>query len=82
MLRSGGVGIYGASYGGFMTLMAMAQEPDLFSVGVAIAPVTDWAGYDTAYTERYLGTPDRQPGGVSALLGPRPRRRTCAAACC
>lgn len=61
VLRSGGVGIYGTSYGGFMTLMAMAREPDLFSVGVAIAPVTDWAGYDTAYTERYLGHPATDP---------------------
>lgn len=61
VLRSGGVGIYGGSYGGFMTLMAMAQEPDLFRVGVAIAPVTDWTGYDTAYTERYLGTPADHP---------------------
>ncbi len=57
VLRDGGVGIYGGSYGGFMTLMAMAQEPDLFRVGVAIAPVAEWTGYDTAYTERYLGAP-------------------------
>lgn len=61
VLRSGGVGIYGASYGGFMTLMAMAAEPDLFPIGVAVAPVTDWTGYDTAYTERYLGTPAGNP---------------------
>jgi dipeptidyl-peptidase-4 len=61
VLRQGGVGIYGGSYGGFMTLMAMAREPELFSVGVAIAPVTDWGGYDTAYTERYLGTPADHP---------------------
>lgn len=60
-LRSGGVGIYGGSYGGFMTSLAMAREPDLFRVGVAIAPVTDWSGYDTAYTERYLGTPAGDP---------------------
>jgi len=57
VLRRGGVGIYGGSYGGFMTLMAMAREPELFRVGVAVAPVTEWSGYDTAYTERYLGTP-------------------------
>jgi dipeptidyl-peptidase-4 len=44
-----------------MTLMAMAREPELFSVGVAVAPVTDWSGYDTAYTERYLGTPADHP---------------------
>ncbi len=63
VLRDGAVGIYGGSYGGFMTLMAMAREPDLFGVGVAIAPVADWAGYDTAYSERYLGTPSANPKG-------------------
>ena len=61
LLRRGGVGIYGGSYGGFMTLMAMAREPELFPVGVAIAPVADWSGYDTAYAERYLGTPAGNP---------------------
>lgn len=57
----GRVGITGGSYGGFMTLRAMALRPDLFRVGVAVSPVTDWAGYDTAYTERYLGLPQEQP---------------------
>jgi dipeptidyl-peptidase-4 len=61
VLRRGGVGIYGGSYGGFMTLMAMAREPELFTVGVAMAPVADWSGYDTAYSERYLGTPAGNP---------------------
>lgn len=51
------VGIVGGSYGGFMVILAMALEPDIFTTGVAIAPVSEWAGYDTAYTERYLGTP-------------------------
>jgi len=51
------VGITGGSYGGYMTLRAMALEPDIFRVGVAVAPVTEWRGYDTAYTERYLGMP-------------------------
>jgi dipeptidyl-peptidase-4 len=55
------VGITGGSYGGFMTILAMAREPDLFRTGVAVAPVADWAGYDTAYTERYLGTPSQNP---------------------
>jgi dipeptidyl-peptidase-4 len=54
----GRVGITGGSYGGFMTIRAMALEPGLFRVGVAVAPVTDWHGYDTAYTERYLGLPE------------------------
>lgn len=51
------VGIYGWSYGGYMTLMAMMKAPEIFSVGVAGAPVVSWDGYDTAYTERYMGLP-------------------------
>jgi dipeptidyl-peptidase-4 len=53
--------ITGTSYGGFMTLMCLIQRPDLFTAGVAVAPVTDQAGYDTAYTERYLGDPNADP---------------------
>jgi len=56
-------GIYGWSYGGYMTAMAMLKAPDLFQVGVAGAPVTSWDGYDTAYTEKYLGTPRDNPDG-------------------
>ena len=55
------IGLYGWSYGGYMTLRCMAREPQLFRVGVAGAPVVDWDGYDTAYTERYLGTPAANP---------------------
>ena len=55
------VGITGGSYGGFMTLRAMELRPDLFRVGVAVSPVTNWTGYDTAYTERYLGLPVDEP---------------------
>jgi dipeptidyl-peptidase-4 len=55
------VGIYGWSYGGYATLLAMLREPDLFRVGVAGAPVTALDGYDTAYTERYMGTPADEP---------------------
>ena len=46
-----------------MTAMAMLKAPDLFQVGVAGAPVTSWDGYDTAYTEKYLGTPRDNPDG-------------------
>jgi dipeptidyl-peptidase 4 len=53
----GRVGIYGWSYGGYMTCMALLRAPDLFRVGVAGAPVTHWDGYDTHYTERYMGHP-------------------------
>ncbi len=51
------IGIFGWSYGGYMALMALAQQPGTFAAGVAVAPVTDWALYDTHYTERYLGMP-------------------------
>jgi dipeptidyl-peptidase 4 len=57
------IGMFGHSYGGFMTLMCLMQRPDLFKAGVAVAPVTDWALYDTHYTERYLGTPEDNPAG-------------------
>ncbi|WCL52700.1 S9 family peptidase [Gimibacter soli] len=57
------VGFWGWSYGGYMTLMALSQAPDVFKAGMAVAPVTDWRLYDTAYTERYLGMPDA-PGDV------------------
>lgn len=57
------VGIYGWSYGGYATCLALMRRPDVFKVGVAGAPVTDWDGYDTAYTERYMGTPTDNPDG-------------------
>ncbi|HEY7357305.1 MAG TPA: prolyl oligopeptidase family serine peptidase, partial [Ktedonobacterales bacterium] len=59
------VGILGWSYGGYMTLMCLAKAPDVFKVGVAGAPVTDMAGYDTCYTERYMGTPQSNPAGYA-----------------
>ncbi len=57
------VGVYGWSYGGYMTAMSMMRRPDLFKVGVSGAPVADWDGYDTGYTERYMGTPQSNPDG-------------------
>jgi dipeptidyl-peptidase-4 len=62
-LDLGSVGVTGASYGGFMSIMALALEPDLFRTAVAVAPVSEWTGYDTAYTERYLGLPSENPDG-------------------
>ena len=59
------VGIYGWSYGGFMTLMCLAQAPEMFRVGVAGAPVSHWDGYDTHYTEHYMGTPQSNPEGYA-----------------
>ena len=57
------VGIYGWSYGGYMTLMALLTRPEVFKAGVAGAPVTFWEGYETAYTEKYLATPQENPEG-------------------
>jgi dipeptidyl-peptidase-4 len=51
------IGVYGHSYGGYMTLMAMFKAGDYFQAGVAGAPVTDWGLYDTHYTERFMGHP-------------------------
>jgi dipeptidyl-peptidase-4 len=55
-LDAGRVGIWGWSYGGFMTLYAMTHS-DVFTSGVSVAPVTDWRFYDSTYTERYMGMP-------------------------
>ncbi|MFT7458501.1 MAG: dipeptidyl-peptidase-4 [Planctomycetota bacterium] len=52
------IGVYGHSYGGYLTTMLMLQKPKLYHTGVASAPVVDWTLYDTHYTERYLGKPD------------------------
>ena len=57
------IGIHGWSYGGFMTLYALLNAPDLFRAGIAGAPVTDWRLYDTIYTERYLGLPSENEEG-------------------
>jgi dipeptidyl-peptidase-4 len=51
------VGIYGWSYGGFLTMYSLLNAPDVFRAGIAGAPVTNWRNYDTIYTERYLGLP-------------------------
>ncbi|MDP6946367.1 MAG: prolyl oligopeptidase family serine peptidase, partial [Myxococcota bacterium] len=55
------VGIFGWSFGGYLSAMAVMRRPDVFKVGVAGAPVTDWRDYDTHYTERYLGHPGTSP---------------------
>jgi len=51
------VGIYGWSYGGYLAAMCLCQAASTFRAAVAGAPVTSWDGYDTHYTERYMGTP-------------------------
>jgi dipeptidyl-peptidase-4 len=60
------VGIYGWSYGGFMTLYSLLNAPERFRAGIAGAPVTDWRQYDTIYTERYLGLPGDNEEGYRA----------------
>lgn len=55
------VGIYGGSYGGFMTFMALFQRPDVFKAGAALRPVTDWSQYNHGYTSNILNTPDIDP---------------------
>jgi len=64
------IGINGWSYGGYMTINALLNAPDVFRAGVAGAPVTNWQNYDTIYTERYLGLPSENPDGykVSSLV--------------
>ncbi len=59
----GRVGVTGWSFGGYFTAMATVRRSDVFKAGVAGAPVVDFADYDTAYTERYLGTPQADPEG-------------------
>lgn len=56
------IGINGWSFGGYMTAFALTHSRS-FRVGIAGAPVTDWALYDTIYTERYMGTPQNNPEG-------------------
>jgi dipeptidyl aminopeptidase/acylaminoacyl peptidase len=51
------VGLYGGSYGGFITLMALFTEPDVFAAGAALRPVTDWAHYNHVYTSNILNSP-------------------------
>ena len=59
------VGIYGWSFGGYMSALAALRRPDVFKVAVAGAPVVDWMDYDTHYTERYLGLPDEAPAAYA-----------------
>jgi len=59
------VGIYGWSFGGYVSAMAVELRPDVFRAAVAGAPVTDWALYDTFYTERYMQTPAANPDGYA-----------------
>ncbi len=57
------IGIWGWSYGGFMTLLCMEKGEGIFTTGVAVAPVTNWRFYDSIYTERFMRTPQENPKG-------------------
>jgi dipeptidyl-peptidase-4 len=57
------IGIWGWSYGGYLTLFSMTRAPQVWKCGIAGAPVTDWKFYDTIYTERYMKTPQENPDG-------------------
>lgn len=59
------IGVHGWSNGGYMTLMLLGQAPQVYACGVAGAPVTDWALYDTHYTERYMGHPQANAAGYA-----------------
>ncbi|WP_375416363.1 S9 family peptidase [uncultured Hymenobacter sp.] len=57
------IGIWGWSFGGYMTALAMTKNADLFKLGISVAPVTNWRYYDSIYTERYLKTPQLNAAG-------------------
>ena len=57
---------FGWSYGGYMTVKLLEKTHGVFAAGVAVAPVTDWRLYDTHYTERYLGDPNKDPAVYTA----------------
>lgn len=59
------IGVHGWSYGGFMTLNLMLRHPEIFKVGVAGGPVTDWKYYEIMYGERYMDSPKENPEGYS-----------------
>lgn len=57
------IGIFGWSFGGYMSTLAMTKGNGIFKLGIAVAPVTTWRYYDTIYTERFLQTPQENPQG-------------------
>jgi dipeptidyl-peptidase-4 len=57
------IGVYGWSYGGYMSALCMTKGADCFTTGIAVAPVTTWRYYDNIYTERFMRTPQENPSG-------------------
>lgn len=62
-IDAGRIGIWGWSYGGYMSSLAILKGNDVFKAAIAVAPVTNWKWYDTIYTERYMRTDDENPDG-------------------
>jgi len=60
------VGIYGTSYGGYASGLALLRHPDVFAAASSSSPVTDWRHYDSIYTERYMWLPDENKAGYDA----------------
>ncbi|KAH8492166.1 hypothetical protein H0E87_021665 [Populus deltoides] len=63
LAKAGHIGLCGWSYGGYMSAVILARFPDVFCCAVSGAPVTSWDGYDTFYTEKYMGLPSDNPKG-------------------
>ncbi|KAL8160568.1 hypothetical protein V2J09_002105 [Rumex salicifolius] len=63
LAKAGHIGLYGWSYGGYLSAMTLARYPDAFRCAVSGAPVTSWDGYDTFYTEKYMGLPAQNAAG-------------------
>ncbi len=57
------IGIWGWSFGGYLSTLCLLKSPDIFSCAIAVAPVTNWRFYDNIYTERYMGLPKDNPQG-------------------
>jgi dipeptidyl-peptidase-4 len=62
-IDAGRIGIYGSSYGGFMTSLCLTKGKGIYKMGIAVAPVTNWRYYDSIYTERFMRTPRENPDG-------------------
>ncbi len=60
------IGIFGWSYGGYMTSLCITRGADVFKTAIAVAPVSNWKFYDSIYTERYMGTKESNPTGYDA----------------
>lgn len=65
LAKSDHIGMYGWSYGGYLSAISLSRFPDIFKCAVSGAPVTSWDGYDTFYTEKYMGKPDENKSGYT-----------------